>query len=201
MYKMKVFKFLFFVFLISCGNGETDRTDTVNLQEEEIENFFTEENNRVDFYQVENDTSFFETGEIRSILVYIDEVDIEYEYMFFYKNGQIESTGKQGNVFGCGNTVGFSYEYDSLGNCLTKKYYDHFLLEGEEGCHETRTVISVTEFYSNGEIKSTYKIETCYECDECYCGLKETFDLQGNRIEYKSYGECKDGVLDCLDDL
>jgi len=105
---------------------------------------------------------------------------------------------EQGEFEGCGIRIGEEIAYDSLGRKSHFKSFEHFISDDATGCHETRTVISVTSFHHNGVRKVVSFIESCYECEECPCGTWVYSDSTGATIKREQYEDCYDGNLDCL---
>lgn len=146
----------------------------------------------------QSEKTFYPSGILKQELVYNDE-EYGFKYKEYHQNGKLKTTGEQGEFSGCGIQVGIEMNYDTTELLIQKKVFEHFLPEGADGCHETRTVISITDYYSNGNIKKNSQIETCYECEECSCGKWISYDKEGNVIESKDYENCYDFRLECLD--
>ena len=144
-----------------------------------------------------SEIEYYESGEVRAEFYYLSDWE-EYAYTYYYKNGNLKQTGNQGGAGGCGTAIDTSRFYNIKGYLEKQTVYANWLVE-DAGCHETRMVMSNLEYYPSGQVKSSTQIESCYECDECPCGIWRTYDLKGNLVMTESFGDCYDSVLECLD--
>lgn len=74
-----------------------------------------------------------------------------------------------------------------MGNLYKTEYYENYSPFEGVSCHETRTNISIKEYYSNGKLKATKQIETCYECEEIRKGEWMYFNKSGGINSTKIY--------------
>lgn len=142
------------------------------------------------------DTLYYDNGKPRHIIVGRSS-DFDSKHYEYYKNGQLQSVREQGTVFACGNQIGEELNYDSLGHLLSKSTFKHNLPKDANGCHETHTVTSTTEFYLNGKIRLKKQQENFYESDVCDCGIWEYYDEQGKLIKKEKHENCNDDSLSC----
>jgi len=206
---MRILSIIFFLLLISsCSNqGEDSKFNNGNSSQttSELKNTYDTIINTIDgkviIQYFHNDIlttkkTFYSSGILQEELEYNDD-SYGFKYKMFHQNGKLKTTGEQGGVASCGIQVGTWMNYDTSEFLIQKKVFEHFLPEEAYGCHETSTVISITDYYSNGNVKKNSQIETCYECDECPCGKWESYDKEGNLIESKDYENCYNFRLEC----
>lgn len=153
------------------------------------------------------DTLYYDDGSVRQILEYEDgsirqirEYEsslLQFSYSKYHPNGKLAETGRQGNFAGCGILEGIRSVYDENGVLSETEEHEHFLREGM-GCSYMDIVITINEYYATGKLRLEKKIETCYQCDECPCGLEIQYDKQGNEVQRTDHGDCYDGELGCL---
>ncbi|MDQ3111550.1 MAG: hypothetical protein M3R17_16810 [Bacteroidota bacterium] len=147
-------------------------------------------------FELQSDTSYYSNGKPQFVNVGNSPFDSKiFEY---YSNGKLKRVSRQGVEFGCGMRVGKELNYDSLGNLVTEIIYDNYLPKDAGGCHETYTVISTTEYYSNKSIKLHKQEETAYEAgQECPCGMWEFYDKNGKLVRKEKFGSCNDAMMEC----
>ncbi len=150
-------------------------------------------------YERQSDTFYYPNGAIRHVVAgpSADFDAVHYEY---YMNGQLKEKRQQGTSFGCGNAVGEELHYDSTGILLSKTEFDHFLPDSAYGCHDTRTIMTTTEYYPNKKPQLIKRMVTAYEAGiECPCGTWEYYNESGLLIKTVKYSACKKSNLDCED--
>ena len=80
------------------------------------------------------------------------------------------------------------YLYNSTNRLLRTTNYDNWQQKNANGCHETMHDIYITDFFTDGKVKSIKVIQSCYECEEWNAGLWQEFDSTGNLLSEKDYG-------------
>lgn len=191
--------------MISCNDTQVNEpidshADTINTLEESFPNpliteFSDEDSTDYSFPKI--DSIYFETGELSEVIDYSSSS--EYVYKKFNRNGVLIEIGEQGDVLGCGSIIGVT-KYNNDGGLELESIYDYWLPGEDDGCHAIRFSIFNTYYYPSGKIKTKEQLETCYECDECPCGVWEYYDEDGNITNKLEYGDCFDTELECLDD-
>lgn len=150
-------------------------------------------------YQLTSERSYYPSGQVQEEIRYADDPG-SYTYTHYHPNGKVKTTAKQIAIGGCGVESGERKEYDADGNLMQQRHTEVFLPNPEAGCHDTRMVIHVQEFFPGDKLKADHWIETCYECIECPCGLRVEYDEDGKELSRASFGDCYDYEMDCEDE-
>ncbi|MEM6262214.1 MAG: hypothetical protein AAGI38_06890 [Bacteroidota bacterium] len=99
----------------------------------------------------------------------------------YHPNGKIAAITKQGYVNSCSAPVGTHYFFSKTGKLEQEVTYDHWILSPDEGCHSSVIQeLYIHTFHANGQLKSQYQLQSCYECEETKFGLWMTYDEAGN---------------------
>lgn len=150
-------------------------------------------------FESTSDTFYYPNGNVSHVVVG-PSPDFDSKHYYYYMNGQLARVSEQGIPFGCGNTVGEELNYDSTGILLSKTEFDHFLPDSAYGCHDTRTIMTTTEYYPNKKPQLIKQMVTAYEAGvECPCGTWEYYDESGSLIKTGKYPPCRESNLDCED--
>ncbi len=201
----QLFPFFLVLLLISCNEAQNSKEfdsnkDAVNTLEESFPNplisRFSDEDS-TDYLFPKTDSIYFETGELSEVINYSSNT--EYIYKMFNRNGVVIEIGEQGEVLGCGSVIGVT-KYNNEGELKLESIYDYWLPGEDDGCHAILFSIFNTYYYPNGKIKAKEQLETCYECDECPCGIWEYYDEEGNLTNRHEYGDCFDAKMECVDE-
>ena len=97
-----------------------------------------------------------------------DTINGGFYYSYFYDNGILAESGKQGEFNGCGVEIGPVRRYDETGNLLSEEQYRYAMPDNEEGCHSMEIVRIVSE-YQNGQLLSVKTYCSSYESEEQLC--------------------------------
>ncbi len=157
--KKNILLYSFILFLISCSNNDNLKPFKKYYKNRQIKTSgFEDEKGRLQGEFI----SFYQNGEIASIINFIDGVGTG-QVIFFYENGIIKRKGTLLND----KLEGISIEYDSLG---IKKY---------ESLFSKSRALTNTQFYPNGKIKSKWS----FKVFEAKPGIQNSivyFDKKGN---------------------
>lgn len=208
---MKMNQFIYVVLLVICCTSCTHKSESGNsTQNNNNETLIEDRNYSSTIPALDNDTilsgfvsdtnnekTYYPSGQLHFVYKY-EEDKSHFSFKEYYSNGNLKQSGQQGVFAGCGIQVGTELNYDSDGNLLSKRIFENFLPEDAIGCHDTRIVISITEFYSDGNIKAEKQIETGYEADECSCGEWNFYNTEGDLTESQNYENCYDLIPNCL---
>jgi len=192
---MRIIYFLIPLIIISCEeNGDAnDNCISGAHQEDSIV-----EHNTVDTLEWYEEVTYYPTGQIKDYLRHNLDSSYGFHGKTYYPNGNLMREYQLGEFEGCGIQTGEEIIFDSLGSMIEIISFEHSIDDDGDGCHDTRSVISKSVFYSNGKTKMSSYIETCYECQECPCGTWVYFDSTGVITKKEQYEDCYDGKLDCL---
>lgn len=138
---------------------------------------------------------FYSSGELQVEIEY-DETGIGYTHKEFYKNGQLKSLSEQGEMDGCGIQVGEELNYNEGGLLIQKKTFLN-LSYSSGNCHDIKIIIKVVDYNINGTILKTSSLKSCYECNQCPCGVDSIYNTQGDLIETIKHSDCDDFKMEC----
>jgi len=146
---MKLFSIIIIIIAISCtSQNENIQPHSENSFETINEITNTQEDS------LKNEITYYSNGHIKSKIDYLEDEN-HFIYKDYYSNGQLKLQGEQGDFNTCGIAVNDEFHYDSLGFLIEKKSYYHYLIDKNDGCHATQTIISDTLYYSSGRILAT----------------------------------------------
>ena len=97
-----------------------------------------------------------------------DTINGGFSYSFYYDNGVLAESGKQGEFNGCGVEIGPVLRYDETGNLISEEQYRYSMPDNEVGCHAMEIVRIVSE-YSLGQLLSVKTYCSSYEGEEELC--------------------------------
>ena len=144
-----------------------------------------------------SDTVYYDEGKPHYITI-DGSTEFDSKTYEYYRNGQLKNISEQGTFQACGIQVGEEFNYDSLGNLISKSSFHHDLPKNAKGCHDIHTIISTEKYYESGKIKLRMKRETFYESELCDCGTWEYFDESGMLTKKEQHESCDDDKLDCI---
>lgn len=148
-------------------------------------------------YRNESDTLYYSDGCIKEVDLGHTE-DFERMYFLYGHDKILRFKYTSYSRDGMGGEVADRWYYDTTGILIRQEYNKDYMPPDAEGHLDVCGVITTTEYFPNGKVKSIKKTDNHYEGGYyCPCGSWEYFDSGGAIIRKENYQKCGEGNTDC----